>query len=131
MGSAPNWQQLGYDAAHLAIVLVLILVFLICVGWLFGKTVKDCGHFLKSAARAEFTQLNGLLDLAMFVVFCVFVYSHALTELVFAALGLGQLSSDPHLWNSDARNVATAFCFVASILFVSQRPQQPKQTAKE
>lgn len=123
MGSTPNWQQLGYDAAHLAIVLGLILLFLYCVGWLLGKTVKDFGHFLKSAAKAEFTQLNGWLDLAMFVVFCVFIYSHALTELVFAALGLGQLSSDPHLWNADVRNVATCFCFVASLLFVSQKPQ--------
>lgn len=118
MNSAPNWQQLGYDAAHLAIVLTLILVFLICLGKLAGRTLKECASFLRRAAKAEFTELSGLFDFGMFVIFCIFIYSHALTELVFSALGLGQLSSDPHLWNSDVKTLATASCFVASLVFV-------------
>jgi len=127
VGSTPNWQQLAYDAAHLAITLGIIVVFLIFVVWLSGKTLKDFGPFLKSAVKAEFTQSNGLLDLAMFVVFCVFVYGHALTERVFAALGLAQLLADPHLWNQDVKTLCTTFCFGASLLVVSLvKPQQPK-----
>jgi len=118
VGSAPDWQQLGYNAAHLAIVLGLILLFLYCVGWLFGKTTKECTHFLKLASKAEFTQLSGVFDLGMFLILCVFIYSHALTELVFTALGLEELSSDPHLWNADAKTLVVGFCFVVSVVFV-------------
>jgi len=118
VNSSPNWQQLGYDAAHLAMVLTLVLIFLIFVGKLFGKTLKECGSFLKLALRAEVTEVSGLFDIALFVIFCIFIYSHAVTELVFGALGLGQLSTDPRLWNSDVKTLATTACFISSVLFV-------------
>lgn len=118
MGSTPDWNQLAYDVAHQACELILILAFLLALSYLAGKTSKECASFLRLAAKAEFTQLSGLIDLALFAIFCIFVYTHGLAELVFAAAGLGQLSTDPHLWNPDARLLATVVCFLASLIFV-------------
>lgn len=118
MESGPNWAQLGYDAAHLAITLALLLTFLITVPLVAGKTLKDCASFLKKGLKAEFTEPNGLFDLVMFILFCVFVYSHAITELAFSAFGLSRSASDPQLWNSDTRILATCACFMISVIFV-------------
>jgi ABC-type Fe3+ transport system permease subunit len=115
---APNWEQLAYDVAHLAAMLLVLSFFLYCVGLVARRTLKDCNAFMRCGLKAEFTHVHGFLDIVMFVIFCVFVYSHAVTELFLGAVGLARESSDPGLWNSNARTFLTATCFLASVIFV-------------
>jgi len=116
--SGPNSSQLEYDPAHLAITRTSLLAFLTIVALVAGRTLQDCAGFLRKGLRAEFAEVNGLFDLVMFVLFCVFVYSHAITERALSAFGLSQSGSDPQLWNSDTKTLATSACFIVSVIFV-------------
>lgn len=131
MSPAPNWYQLLYDVARLASMLAVLLGFIYCVGLLARGTLKDCSAFMKAGLKAEVTQLQGWFDVIMFVIFCVFVYSHAVTELILRAVGLTAEASDPKLWNATVRDLLTAACFWTSVVFVGvlsyrKRDQGPR-----
>lgn len=118
MAPTPNWPQLGYDVIHLAAMLVLLFGFIYGVGLIANRTLKDCNEFMKCGLKGEFTEIHGWFDIVVLVIFCVFVYSHAITELIFGAVGLTKESLDPRLSNDTIRLLATTACFCVSVIIV-------------
>ena len=113
-----DWMQLVYDAVHLAITLLLFLLFLWALAALAGKNLRDLSRFIRIAFRAEFTELPGWLDLVLFFVLLVFVYGPSIAEQALVGLRIAHLSTDPNLASSDIKAVVSTSALVFSLLYV-------------
>ena len=130
LDTSPNWYQLAYDAAHLIVVLGLILLFIWALISLTGVSLSHIGRFFSKAVKAEFTERVGWLDFALFLLFCVFVYVTPIEQDVLEALNLGHLSSEPQLVNPNLRFLGTVLVLLASLLFVGLVKTRPSGTTR-
>lgn len=125
MGAAPNWGQLTAQALQLVLVFFLVIAFVCVLTYCAGKSLSHLAEFFSHALKAEFTERPGWLDLALFFLFCLFVYGPSVEQDVLEALRLSHLSSDTSLMNPNLKLVATLIALLASLVFVGLFTAKP------
>ncbi len=123
--STNSWHSFFFDTLRLARNLAFFVGFVYCIALALGRGWSDVAGFLRRAARAEFTERPGYIDLALCVIFAAVVLTPSIVELVFGAAGVGRLSTDPKLWNSDVKEALLLVLMLASLWFVGALSRRP------